>query len=140
WGAKLKFPLSFGAHEFEIREGLGRPLKETVETVALGIGVEFEIPLRDNWQLEPYVEAGFGKRLSGSEEAFLYRGGVKSLWLMPRERMERRLGRHRPDPRRHRDLARGRDPRPADWRGRQPGGSGGHSAGRRPLQHDRARP
>ena len=92
FGLKLKFPLSFGVHDIEIRDRLGRAVKENVETVALAIGVEFEFPVRDNWQLKPYAELGFGKRISGEEEAFLYRGGVKSVWLLPRERLDIRIG------------------------------------------------
>ena len=67
-------------------------MKENVETVALAMGVELEFPVRDNWQLKPYGEVGLGARSSGEEEAFLYRGGLKSLWLVPRTRLDVRIG------------------------------------------------
>ena len=92
WGLKLRFPVSLGFHEFTIREGLDQPLKETVETIALAVGLEAEIPRRKSWRLKPYAEIGLGKRLSGNEEALLYRAGMRSVWRVPRERLDLRLG------------------------------------------------
>jgi hypothetical protein len=92
FGLKLKFPVSLGVHDLEVRDRLGRGVKENVETVALAIGVELEFPVRDSWRLKPYAEVGYGRRIDGDEEALLYRGGVKSLWLLSRERLDIRIG------------------------------------------------
>ena len=67
-------------------------MTETVETVTVSAGVELDIPVCNSWRIKPYAEAGFGKRISGDEEAFLYRAGVKGVRLWPRERTKIRLG------------------------------------------------
>ncbi|MCP4201261.1 MAG: hypothetical protein GY769_04930 [bacterium] len=48
--------------------------------------------MREEWQLRPYIEIGLGSETSGDLEAFLYKTGVKSLWLVPRRSHEIRIG------------------------------------------------
>jgi hypothetical protein len=92
WGVKLRFPLSIGFHDLKLEPGGDLELKSSIETVAFTPGVELEIPLRESWRLSPYAEIGVGTGSSGDLDSLLYEVGVRSLWLLPRDSHEVRIG------------------------------------------------
>jgi hypothetical protein len=83
WGLRLRFPVSFGVNQITLRDFFDQPLTETLATVTLVPGVEFQLPVNRTWVLYPFVEAGAGHDLTRGEWAFIYAGGVDSLWTIP---------------------------------------------------------
>jgi len=92
WGIKLRFPLSIGFHDLDVRLPSGRELRQSAETIAFTPGVELEVPVRGNWQVKPYAELGLGSEFSGDLVAVLYEGGVKSLWRADRDSLQIHIG------------------------------------------------
>jgi hypothetical protein len=92
WGVKIRFPFSIGFHDVKLEEGTDLELRSSIETVAFTPGVELEIPLREAWRLSPYAELGVGTGSVGSLESLLYEVGVRSLWVLPRDSHQVRIG------------------------------------------------
>lgn len=72
WGLALLFPATIGFHNFS--EG-----EDNQATFTFVPGVRFDYPVLDNWWLKPFGQFGFGKDFSGSDIAWIYGAGIKSL-------------------------------------------------------------
>ncbi len=72
WGMELLFPATIGFHEFS--DG-----QDNVGTITFVPGVQFTYPVLENWWLKPFGQFGFGKDFSGSDIAWIYGAGIKSL-------------------------------------------------------------
>ncbi|MFQ6023686.1 MAG: hypothetical protein ACE5NW_13285 [Acidiferrobacterales bacterium] len=79
WGWRLMLPVTLGRHEFDFDFGD----IEDLETITFVPGVEFQVPIRENWQLKPFVQAGVGNDFSGGEFSVIYGTGLKSLVTFP---------------------------------------------------------
>jgi hypothetical protein len=78
YGFKLNVPVSFGFYDFHFDELLDGRTPHSVGTVSVFPGIEFDIPIADNWVVGPYANAGRGWEISGPESAWIYAAGVKS--------------------------------------------------------------
>jgi hypothetical protein len=72
WGLELLFPATIGFHDY--RDG-----QDNVGTFTFVPGVRFVYPVLENWWLKPFGQFGFGKDFSGSDPAWIYGLGIKSL-------------------------------------------------------------
>ena len=72
WGLEILFPATIGFQEFSD----GQP---NVGTFTFVPGVQFCYPILENWWLKPFGQFGFGKDFSGSDIAWIYGAGIKSL-------------------------------------------------------------
>ena len=72
WGMALLFPATIGFHDHS--EG-----EDNQATVTFVPGVRFDFPVLDNWRLKPFGQFGFGRDFSGSDVAWIYGVGIKSL-------------------------------------------------------------
>jgi hypothetical protein len=72
WGAELLLPATIGFHEFS--DG-----QDNAGTFTFVPGVQFSYPVLANWWLKPFGQLGFGKDFSGSDIAWIYGAGIKSL-------------------------------------------------------------
>jgi hypothetical protein len=72
WGLSLLFPATIGFHDFSDGE-------DNQATVTFVPGVQFDFPVLENWWLKPFGQFGFGKDFSGSDIAWIYGVGIKSL-------------------------------------------------------------
>ncbi len=72
WGLELLFPATLGFHDFT--DG-----QENVGTMTFVPGVRFVYPVLENWWLKPFGQFGFGKDFSGSDIAWIYGAGIRSL-------------------------------------------------------------
>jgi hypothetical protein len=72
WGLELLLPATIGFHDFS--DG-----QDNVGTITFVPGVQFSYPVLDNWWLKPFGQIGFGKDFSGSDIAWIYGAGIKSL-------------------------------------------------------------
>lgn len=72
WGLKLKFPLTVGLYNIEIED---RDID--LDVLAIFPGVEFQLPIRSNWILMPFLNFGIGKVTSDGDLHYLYTIGAK---------------------------------------------------------------
>jgi hypothetical protein len=70
WGMDLLLPATIGFHDND--DG-------NVGTVTFVPGLRLNYPVLDNWWLKPFGQFGFGKDFSGSDVAWIYGVGIKSL-------------------------------------------------------------
>jgi hypothetical protein len=70
WGMELLLPATIGFHDQD--EG-------DVGTLTFVPGLRLNYPVLDNWWLKPFGQFGFGKDFSGSDIAWIYGAGIKSL-------------------------------------------------------------
>lgn len=72
WGLELVFPATIGFHQFS--GGL-----DNEATITFVPGIRFVYPVLENWWLKPFGQFGFGRDFSGSDIAWIYGAGIKSL-------------------------------------------------------------
>ena len=72
WGLELLLPATIGFHDFS--DG-----QDNQSTFTFVPGAQFTYPLLENWSLKPFGQFGFGKDFSGSDIAWIYGVGIKSL-------------------------------------------------------------
>ena len=72
WGLELLLPATIGFHDYT--DG-----QDNQATITFVPGAQFVYPLLENWWLKPFGQFGFGKDFSGSDIAWIYGAGVKSL-------------------------------------------------------------
>ena len=70
WGLELLLPATIGFHD---------NADENSGTVTFVPGLRLNYPVLDNWWLKPFGQFGFGKDFSGSDIAWIYGVGIKSL-------------------------------------------------------------
>ncbi len=84
WGIKLLLPVTVGVTDIDVRDDEGNEESLDLRTITVVPGLEFEIPLRDDWTLKPFGQLGGGKDLSSDEGAFIFALGLKSSFVFPR--------------------------------------------------------
>lgn len=92
WGLKLKIPVAFGFFDFKARDVVKSGLPDNVETMTVVPGVEFQIPVHENWSLMPFGDLGVGKDLSGGDHRYIYSAGIKSLVVFSWKDVEFSIG------------------------------------------------
>ncbi len=72
---ELRFPVTFGVHEFSIDELLNPNFRQ----ISFTPGAMLQIPLHRNWNVQLYGNLGWGSEMTGSgNNAWIYWGGVNS--------------------------------------------------------------
>ena len=84
-GLRVLLPVTVGLHRFTGDT-------QTVGSVAFVPGIEYEIPIRENLRIKPFLQAGFGKDLSGGDTAGIYGAGNRTRYTIPWKRFEFSLG------------------------------------------------
>jgi hypothetical protein len=92
WGLRLLFPVTLGLYDFDLSGVLASDVVERIGTVSVLPGAEFQVPIRTDWLLKPFVQLGAGKELSSGGGAVIYALGLRSRTLWRRERTEFTLG------------------------------------------------
>jgi hypothetical protein len=70
WGLDLLLPATIGFHDTDVGN---------VGTLTFVPGLLLNYPILDNWWVKPFGQFGFGKDFSGSDIAWIYGAGIKSL-------------------------------------------------------------
>ena len=83
WGARARFPVTLGFANFRWQDLIESGLPDSVETISIVPGLQFEVPLDRHWTLLPWVEAGAGKHFSGGQITWVYSGGVRAEGEFP---------------------------------------------------------
>jgi hypothetical protein len=84
-GVDLLFPATLGLHDFEETD-------EQVGAFTFVPGVELIVPIIENWDLKPFGQFGIGRDFSGSDLAYIYGAGLKSLATFPIKDVALQLG------------------------------------------------
>ena len=92
WGFKVKFPVTLGFYDFELKDIIESGIPTDVTTVSLLPGLEFEYPIRENWSLMPFADLGAGYNFSKDRATYIYSAGIKSLVIFPWKDFECRFG------------------------------------------------
>lgn len=82
WGVKLLLPISFGFYNYSLNSVVDHGLPSRLNTVSAVPGIEFERIVSPRLDIRPYVSAGWGKDLSGSDSAFIYDVGIRGRYLL----------------------------------------------------------
>jgi hypothetical protein len=77
-GLRLRLPVTLGFLDFKSTDVLDTGLPEQVDSVSFVPGLEFEIPVGENWHLRPYVQAGFSSASESDVETDLFGAGVRA--------------------------------------------------------------
>lgn len=84
-GLRFKVSTTLGFYDYNVDSVFNGNIPDRISTLSVLPGVEWEIPLNRRWTIRPYVDAGFGQELAGSESAWIYDFGVKSRFLIGRD-------------------------------------------------------
>jgi len=84
-GLRVLLPVTAGIHHFTGDT-------QTVGSLAFVPGIEYEIPIRENLRIKPFLQAGLGKDLSGGDTAGIYGVGNRTRYVIPWNRFEFSLG------------------------------------------------
>jgi len=90
YGIRLLVPVSLGFHFFDFKEILDLP--NSVATLSIVPGVEFEYAVTETWHLIPYARLGAGQEFKQNIWAWIYGTGIKSRWILPIHKGEFTLG------------------------------------------------
>lgn len=82
FGLKLRLTVSFGVYE------LPATALDQIRTAAFLPGIEFQIPIRDNFTLRPFQDLGVGKDLEGGDLVLLSTSGLLTELVFPWKRFE----------------------------------------------------
>jgi hypothetical protein len=85
-GLRFKLATTFGFYDYDFDNVLNAQIPDRLSTFSILPGVEWEIPLTRRWAIRPYVDAGYGREIAGSQSALIYDFGVKSRFLIARDR------------------------------------------------------
>ena len=82
YASRWRLPVSLGSYSFKLNaEDLGDvDLPSDVSTLTFVPGIEWIIPLGEQWHLEPYVDLGIGTNFSTYEEVLIYSTGISSFY------------------------------------------------------------
>jgi hypothetical protein len=77
-GFRLLLPIAAGLNNYDSIEDLPDLVITDLASITVVPGVEFIIPLQDNWTMNPFVQAGLGWDTSSSSNAFVVAGGTRT--------------------------------------------------------------
>jgi hypothetical protein len=83
-GWRLRAPVAVGLHKFDFDDWPDIVDPDNLGSISLTPGAELTIPISQRWTLTPYANVGWGSLTDGSESAWIYWGGVKSLFELPK--------------------------------------------------------
>jgi len=83
-GVNLLAPVTVAAYHLNLHELNQLNLRQDVAAASILPGVELEIPMTERWRLKPFAQAGMGSEFTDPAlVAYMYTGGVKSLYRFP---------------------------------------------------------
>lgn len=82
YASNWRLPVSVGSYSFKFDPEDVRDidLPRDVGTLTFVPGIEWIIPLSDQWHLEPYVDFGVGTNFNSSEDVLIYSIGLSSFY------------------------------------------------------------
>jgi hypothetical protein len=84
-GLKFKIAATVGFYDYDIGSVIHGDIPDRISTLSVLPGLEWEIPVSQNWSVRPYFDGGVGQELQGRESAFIYDFGIKSRYVLARD-------------------------------------------------------
>ena len=85
-GIEFRLPLTLGLNQVDNLDGI---LDSTnFSTVSFTPGVEFVVPVNQEFQLRPYFNLGWGTEVGGKESAWVYHAGIKARYALPARKVD----------------------------------------------------
>lgn len=75
---RLTLPVTIGFLDFKPRDVVNSGLPEGLDTISFVPGIALDIAVADDWQLEPFVEAGVARDRENEIDQHVYSVGVRS--------------------------------------------------------------
>lgn len=92
WQLKLKAPINVGVHDFAATDTDGTRISLHQQTLTLIPGLDLQIPVTEQWRLNPLANFGLGWVLQSGASAYIYSAGVKSALTLQHEPVRLTLG------------------------------------------------
>ena len=83
-GINIRYDGTIGIHS--IGDLLDFPEADDFSTLSFSPGIEFDIPINEDWYLRPFANVGGGTALDADVWAWLFYGGVKSRYFFDKEK------------------------------------------------------
>jgi hypothetical protein len=80
-GLKFKLSATLGFYDYNFNSVVHANLPDRISTLSVLPGFEWQMLLNKRWTIRPYVDAGYGKELTGGQSAWIYDFGVKSRFI-----------------------------------------------------------
>ncbi|MEO8005164.1 MAG: hypothetical protein ABI771_09680 [Betaproteobacteria bacterium] len=80
-GLKFKLSATLGFYDYNFNSVVHGNVPDRVSTFSMLPGLEWQMLLNKRWTIRPYVDAGYGKELTGGQSAWIYDFGVKSRFI-----------------------------------------------------------
>jgi hypothetical protein len=81
---RLTLPLTIGFLDFKPRDVVDNGLPRRVDSLSFVPGVAFDVAVRDDWTLEPFIEAGIARDRSSELDQRVYAVGLRSRYDVDR--------------------------------------------------------
>jgi hypothetical protein len=78
FGYKFLLPMAIGITNFDNFEDLPELSVDSLQTVSVTPGVEMQIPVKANWQIKPFGQAGLGWDMTSSSNSFIWGAGART--------------------------------------------------------------
>ena len=75
-------PVTLGFYDYNVDSITDLEIPTDVAMATIFPGFYTIVPMSRRWTLKPFVNFGYGKEFAGGEEAFIYAGGVRSMFRM----------------------------------------------------------
>ena len=75
---RLTLPVTFGLLDFKPRDVIENGLPEDLDAVSIVPGIAFDIAVTEDWQLEPFGEAGIARDAGSDLDQRVYSAGLRS--------------------------------------------------------------
>lgn len=80
-GLRFKVSATVGFYDYDLNNVVHGNVPDRLSTLSLLPGLEWQMLLNKRWTIRPYVDAGYGKELTGGQSAWIYDFGVKSRFI-----------------------------------------------------------
>jgi hypothetical protein len=85
-------PVTIGFYDYNTESIVDLEIPTDVATLIFLPGFYYNIALSENWSIKPFANIGYGKEFAGGEEAWIYSGGVRSLYRIRDDEWRMSLG------------------------------------------------
>ena len=82
-GATLLLPVLAGYYDYNFDDALRGSLPGEAATQSFVPGLQLDYHIDDDWRIQPYGQFGIGRDLKNNENAWIYLGGLSSLYMLP---------------------------------------------------------
>ena len=77
---RITLPLTLGFVDFKPRDVVETGVPERIDSLSFVPGLALHIAVRDNWELEPFAEAGIARDQASEADQNVYAAGVRSRY------------------------------------------------------------